>query len=284
LYRGSFDCFVDPSSLGVKTKDPSSCPSPPKKKKKNPSPHTSHLFPQHLSFTRGGGKGKGGRGGEGGELEKTLPQPAASLVPSLGECQRRSGEVPEVAKRRNLREATKFLWSWGWEKNRECWCVLLQPPKVSNLGGNRLGTLLVTRKRGGQIAAARPLSCKVGNRLPPAASALGSRRCYCPEQQQPLLLLLGDCASEGVDSQRGERERESSWERRDFLLLLLCALCRVVSCRVGFVLCCVCVWISSTVSSALRWPFKACREWSGIKEVAGEEPTSRTQVRETGEL
>jgi len=97
----------------------------------------------------------------------------------------------------------------------------------------------------GRVADARPLSCKVGNRLPQAASALGSRRCYCPEQQQPLLLLLGDCASEGGESQRGERERhrerESSRERvvarEEIFFFCCCALCCVVSCRVDFVLC-----------------------------------------------
>ncbi len=86
----------------------------------------------------------------GGELEKTLPQPAASLVPSLGECQRRSGDVPEVAKRRNLREATKIVELGG--RRRENVGVLLQPRKVRNLGGNRLGTLLVTRERGGRVS------------------------------------------------------------------------------------------------------------------------------------
>ncbi len=133
-----------------------------------------------------------------------------------------------MAKRRNLREATKIV-GIGWGRRIEnvgVYYYCSQPRKASNLGGNRLGTLLVTRERGGRVAAARPLSCKVGNRLPPPppASATGSRRCYCPEQQQLLLLLLqGDCASEG--------ERESSRERRDFLLLLLRTVsCRVVSC------------------------------------------------------
>jgi hypothetical protein len=88
-----------------------------------------------------------------------------------------------------------------------------------------------------------------------------------------------------VDSQRGERERERVDAREKRFSSSVAAHC-VVSCRV--VSCGFCVVFVSEYRLLFLLLFagtsKLVESWPGIKEVAGEERTSRTQVRETGEL